>query len=313
VAIASAESMSGVKISYGTDQLTGTQCSIQGKVQLPTRPYYTHGYGRSDLSSALFFASSVNRYLHIPTLTSTNSAMFYDTTIATNQALSYSYCVWPNSTAMETRVVLVWTDPPSTLTAQTNLVNDLNLEVTYMGQTVAGNNQSTLLSTLHLTKDNINPVEVVYFDGIAAGQTKQTLTATVTATVNTGTTQLFTLIVSGYVSEGACQTSGATGPGVAPYFLPTSSANATTLPDRPAGQKAPYTLDPNGATAYFAALNNTSLYWYIAAGAGAIIVIGLIIYCALKMCRKQGDTLIKPVRRGPEGVGLLKEPGMEKP
>eukprot|EP00475_Leptophrys_vorax_P019498 TRINITY_DN2667_c1_g1_i3.p1 TRINITY_DN2667_c1_g1~~TRINITY_DN2667_c1_g1_i3.p1 ORF type:complete len:971 (-),score=231.10 TRINITY_DN2667_c1_g1_i3:64-2586(-) len=227
MAIAGSVIMNGVKISYGNDA-NGNQCSVQGPVALKGSPYYDQGYGRFQMNQILFFASSVNRYLHLPSLSSSSSAAnYWETAIAAGATNTYTYCVYPNAT-VPVSVVLVWTDPASTTNAAANLVNNLDLLVTYNGQTVAGNSQSAYFTAAGLTTtDTLNPVEVVSFSG-NSGNAAVPMTVSVTCkSLGTGKSQLYSLVISGYVSQGTCST----GPAIAATFLPGSSANSTTLPD----------------------------------------------------------------------------------
>eukprot|EP00475_Leptophrys_vorax_P024041 TRINITY_DN3309_c0_g1_i1.p1 TRINITY_DN3309_c0_g1~~TRINITY_DN3309_c0_g1_i1.p1 ORF type:complete len:929 (+),score=229.10 TRINITY_DN3309_c0_g1_i1:412-2787(+) len=275
--IAGSVIMSGVKISYGTD-MNGNTCSVQGKVNLKGSPYYDQGFGRYQANEILYFASSQNRFLHIPTLANTTStaANFWDTAVTTTTPLTYNYCVYPNAT-VPISVVLVWTDPASSTTAATNLVNNLDLSVTYNGQTVAGNSQSAYFTAANQAgTDKLNPVEVVSFTG-NSGTTALPMTVTVkAATIAVGTSQLFSLVVSGYISAGACGTA----PAIAATFVPGSSVNSVSLPDRPTNDTAPATIpDPTvGATGLAKVLGNTNIGVVIGVIVGVVLVLGAAYY-----------------------------------
>ncbi len=60
------------------------------------------------------------------------------------------------------KVVLVWTDPPSSSLATTNLVNDLDLVVSGPGGVFKGNSFSGGVSVPEGEPDRLNNVEVVY-------------------------------------------------------------------------------------------------------------------------------------------------------
>jgi hypothetical protein len=275
--IAGAVIMNGVKISYGTDA-NGNQCSVQAKVNLAGSPYYDQGFGRFQMNNILYFASSVNRYLHIPSLSNvTGAANFWDTSIAAGATNTYTYCVYPNA-SVPISVVLVWTDPASTTTAAINLVNNLDLTVTYNGQTVNGNSQSAYFKAAGFTTtDTLNPVEVVSFAGLAAGSAPQQMTVSVKCTtLGTGTTQLYSLVVSGYISAGTC----GTGPSIASIFVPGSSVNAATLPDRPLNDTAPATIpDPTqGPTGLAKLLSGTSTTVVVVVIVAVVLAVGGAYY-----------------------------------
>jgi len=214
VAIAGAQIMNGIKLSYG-------QCSFIGRVNLSTTAYFDQGFGRLQLTQILYFANAPNRYLHIPSLTSSAAAAnFFDTTITAGATNSYTYCVYPNASVPVT-VALVWTDPPSTTVASVNLVNNLDLSVTYNGITVAGNSQTAYFAAAKKsagfkTTDTRNPVEIVTFPGSRSSSASQMTISVSGASLGSGRTQAYSLVVSGFISQGTC----GSGPAVAKPFLP---------------------------------------------------------------------------------------------
>jgi subtilisin family serine protease len=68
------------------------------------------------------------------------------------------------------KVVLVWTDPPSTSTAAVNLVNDLDLVAEGPDGVFRGNNFADGLSQPGGSADRLNNVEVVWLPGASAGE-----------------------------------------------------------------------------------------------------------------------------------------------
>jgi hypothetical protein len=215
IAIAGAQIMPGVKISFGNDH-NGQKCATQARVALQKSPYYDQGYGRFQMNQILYFNAAPNRYLHIPSLSSISSsaANFWDMPITAGATQTYNYCVYPNST-VPTTVALVWTDAPSATNAAINLVNNLDLFVTYNGQTVAGNSQHVYFRAAGLSgTDTLNPVETVTFPGNTGAATPLTISVKC-ASLGRGVNQLYSLVVSGFVSQGNC----ATRPATAPKFL----------------------------------------------------------------------------------------------
>jgi len=108
-------------------------------------------------------------------------------------------------------------------------------------------------------------------------------------TLGSGTTQPYSLVVSGYISNGTC---GA-GPAIAPVWLPGSSAKAASLPDRPANDTAPFTIpDPTTSTqsGYTAII--------IGAIAAGVFAIGGVYYLVSKRkqqkSRRQDNALLTP-------------------
>jgi hypothetical protein len=217
MAIAGSVIMNGVKLSFGSDP-KGNRCSVQAKVNLSTTPYYDQGFGRFQMNKILYFNAQPVRYLHIPSLTSTASsaANFWDTPITAGAVHTFNFCVYPNA-SVPVSVALVWTDPPSLTNSAINLVNNLDLSVTYNGRTVAGNSQSAYFRAAGLTTtDTLNPVETVTFSGNTGPAALPMSISVKCSSLGRGTSQLYSLAVAGSVSRGNC---GA-GPAVAPTFLP---------------------------------------------------------------------------------------------
>jgi len=132
VAINSASNMGGVKYSYGDS------CTNNAAYSLTERPYLEQGFGRVGLADTLYLSGST-RYAHIPSLVD-NSGTFYDDAISTDETKTYHYCVHPD-TSQEVRITLVWSDYPSSESASVNLVNDLDLKVSYSSSITYGNSQ----------------------------------------------------------------------------------------------------------------------------------------------------------------------------
>eukprot|EP00475_Leptophrys_vorax_P011355 TRINITY_DN1786_c0_g1_i1.p1 TRINITY_DN1786_c0_g1~~TRINITY_DN1786_c0_g1_i1.p1 ORF type:complete len:855 (-),score=177.85 TRINITY_DN1786_c0_g1_i1:66-2630(-) len=215
--INSAVEILGKKIS------SGTGCT-NGPVQLKSRPSFQQGFGRAQLDQVLYLQSNTTseNLVFIPSVdTSAASTTFNDRSISAGVTHSYSFCAFPGS--REIRVTLVWTDPASTLNAQFNLVNDLDLVVTRNGATqINGNTQSGVLSSSNAylkstsglststDRDSINNVESVYLTGISS---KTDLTLTVKAvTIASGGSQAYSLVISGNLAQGKCANATAAQP-----------------------------------------------------------------------------------------------------
>lgn len=142
----------------------------------------------------------------------TDQDAFFDDSLEAGESRTYNYCVFPSD--IETRVTLVWTDPPSSTSASFNLVNDLDLKVTFerSGRQVLGNSQSKMFEVLDVTEDRLNNVEAVYFDGVTISEGKLDLTVLVDVfRLGMGDKQSFSLVVTGAVADGLCDTSESQG------------------------------------------------------------------------------------------------------
>jgi uncharacterized repeat protein (TIGR01451 family) len=120
-----------------------------------TRPNNVDGWGRVDLS----FMSAPSPY-----------AIWVDdhtSGLATGQSVTYtstpSRALTVLDSAQPLRVMLAWTDPPGSLSAQKKLVNDLDLVVTGPSGTVYRGNSSA-------GGDRLNNVEGIVIDHPPAGQ-----------------------------------------------------------------------------------------------------------------------------------------------
>lgn len=108
------------------------------------------------------------------------------------------------------RLMLVWTDPPASLSAATQLVNDLDLVVTGPGGTYYGNEV--------ITGDRLNNVEGIIIDTPPIGQYEVSISAFNVPTA----TQPFALVVAGPLDD-----SLPPGPTPTPTNTPTSTPTNT--------------------------------------------------------------------------------------
>jgi len=203
VMIAGAVEMKGLK--FWQSSSTRTCSAALSPSTLQNRPWYTHGFGRPQLNEILYLQGNQRR-LHIPSLVAGNLATFYDRVISPGDVHSYRYCLYSGS--METRISLVWIDAPSSLLAGINLVNDLDLEVSFEGKVIYGNSQSNLLKSVDSgtsPRDRRNTVEVVY---VSTNSSKIDLRVSINAyRINVGANQPYSVVISGLVSSGPCSAS----------------------------------------------------------------------------------------------------------
>ena len=184
-------------------------------------PNSHEGWGRVNLANA---TDGSHEYFDVATGLSTNSTDTYTFNIG--------------SGGSPFKVTLVWTDYPSTATASTNLVNDLNLTVTAPdGNTVfVGNLFSGGWSTTDRGRpDRRNNVENVYIQSADAG----TWTVDISGYNVPNGPQPYALVVDG----------GATGPTPTPTETPTGGPTLTpTATNTPGGHSTPTPTSPPGST-----------------------------------------------------------------
>ena len=152
-----------------------------------TIPNNCQGWGRVLLDDALFFPGQARK------LFAADDAGF--PTGGAGQEKTFPVTV---IAGQPLKVSLVWTDFPSTPAASTNLVNDLDLEVTGPNGTFRGNVFSGGVSTTGGTADRRNTVEQVLFASAPAG----TYTVRVRAFTVPSGPQPFSLVVTGALTTG---------------------------------------------------------------------------------------------------------------
>jgi hypothetical protein len=220
-AIAGAVNMAGVKTSTSTVRTNNQACTVaQGtKRAVQKRPYFDQGFGRTQLDQVLYFNDVAgSRFLHIASLTNNLTSQF-DTALANGQTLVYKYCAYPDANNNEIRIVLTWTDPPSSLAASKNLVNDLDLTVSFKGNSILGNSQSNMFNALSITRDNLNNVESVYLAAVGPTEGRQDVEVRVQGTAVPMSPQLFSLVLTGNLAAGACSDSLVAGPSSMPLTV----------------------------------------------------------------------------------------------
>jgi len=122
-------------------------------------PSRDQGWGLVQLDRALHFAGDNERLMVIDRMH----------TFADTDAASVRHSVeLPDDGPL--KVVLVWTDPPSTSLAETNLVNDLDLVVTGPDGDFLGNRLNGGRSVVGGFADRLNNVEVVWLPEARAGR-----------------------------------------------------------------------------------------------------------------------------------------------
>jgi subtilisin family serine protease len=121
-----------------------------------TFPNTSQGWGRVTLDDAFFFPGDPEAIQAVDQTAGLETGQHNEYTVQVRQDHSL-------------KVVLVWTDYPSTPAASINLVNDLNLTVTGSAGTFKGNVFAGSSSTAGGSYDAINNVEMVLLKSIAAG------------------------------------------------------------------------------------------------------------------------------------------------
>jgi hypothetical protein len=261
--IAGAVNLDGYKTSISIySYVLGDFCPTPRgtKVPLEKRPSFQQGYGRVQLNEILYFNDVTgSRFLHIASLRN-NPAAQYDTAIAKKQTIVYNFCAYPDANENEIRIVLTWTDPPSSLAASKNLVNDLDLTVNYDGQSILGNSQSGMFEALQLTRDNLNNVEAVYLLPVHVTEGKKDIEVRVRGTAIARPPQYFSLVATGNLASGVCSASTSAGPPVRPLTKPPTK-NPTNKPTTKSPTKNPTmkpTLNPTSKPTLLPAMKPTS-------------------------------------------------------
>ena len=173
------------------------------------RPNNVAGWGRANLS----FISPTPNYI----------LWFDDHTTGLNTDESVNYTHTPTQPLQVTtntqplRMMLVWTDPPASLSASAQLVNDLDLVVTGPGGTYYGNNVST--------GDRLNNVEGIIIDNPPIGAYRVSVTA---FNVPIGS-QPYALVVGGPLTDSMIPSPTPTH-SPTPTFTPTFTGTPTGTP-----------------------------------------------------------------------------------
>ncbi|MDF2628774.1 MAG: hypothetical protein K0R39_2605 [Symbiobacteriaceae bacterium] len=137
------------------------------------------GWGRVDLTNSLYpTGGRVNWFENQANSLSTGGSKSYTFTASAGQILKFS---------------LVWTDYPGGIEAAKELVNDLDLEVSFNGGLYRGNCFVSNTASTSCAADRVNNVENVYFAAPTAG----TYTVTVKGYNVPNGPQPYSLVVSG--------------------------------------------------------------------------------------------------------------------
>jgi hypothetical protein len=123
---------------------------------------------------------------------------FGDPVINASSIDSYKVCVFYNPKGdVETRITLVWTDPPAGIGASNVLVNDLDLSVTFGSKTFYGNGGTS--------SDKANNVERIIIPAVNSTVIKtQMIVKVISTNFGKGSAQPYSLVVSGFLTEGDC-------------------------------------------------------------------------------------------------------------
>ncbi len=127
-------------------------------------PTFGQGWGRVLLDNALYFEGDARKLYvddHREGITTGETIEYYIGSVHPDEPLE---------------VTLVWTDPPSVPGAAVNLINDLNLTVSYQGDEYKGNVYSGGVSVTGGTYDVLNNVECVRLESPENGTYHITVT-----------------------------------------------------------------------------------------------------------------------------------------
>ena len=185
-----------------TEDMAPGQYGVGTTQEIPyTQPNSVAGWGRASLS----FVNPAPSY-----------TLWFDdhtTGLGTGGSVNYSHTVTrPLQVLTSTqplRIMLVWTDPPASLSASTQLVNDLDIVVTGPGGTYYGNEV--------VTGDRLNNVEGIVIDNPPIGQYQISITGYNVPI----SSQPYALVVAGPLTNLPLPT---------PTATPTSSATPTPAP-----------------------------------------------------------------------------------
>ncbi len=171
----SAALVKAVLLAAGQDDVTNAEI-----------PSNDIGWGRLNLDGALYFPGDPSRL----------AVADVSPGLLTGETFIYELTVSSGSTPLE--LALVWNDYPSTPSASTHLVNDLDLRVTGNGTTYYGNIFSGGFSVSGGFRDSINVEEVVLIDSPAPGL----WTVEISGTSIPFGPQPFALVVTGALDDG---------------------------------------------------------------------------------------------------------------
>ncbi len=189
-----------------TEDMAPGQYGTGATQEIPyDRPNIVTGWGRASLG----FIEPISHYL----------LWFDDHTagLGTGESVNYSHTpaqpLQVITDSLPLRIMLVWTDPPASLSAAAQLVNDLDLVVSGPGGTYYGNNVAT--------GDRLNNVEGVVIPNPPTGAYQLSVTAHNVPI----SSQPYALVVSGPLSDSIIPTPTPTvDPG------PTATPTPTTMP-----------------------------------------------------------------------------------
>ncbi len=195
-----------------TEDMAPGQYGTGATQEIPyTRPNNVAGWGRANLG----FISPPPAY-----------ALWFDdraTGLNTGESVNYTHTLTrPLQVITSTqplRLMLVWTDPPASLSASAQLVNDLDLVVTGPGGTYYGNDVPT--------GDRLNNVEGIIINNPPIGAYQVNVTA-YNVPINS---QPYALVVAGPLTDSTLPTPTHTPtPSNTPTFTPTPSNTPTFTP-----------------------------------------------------------------------------------
>ena len=195
--------------------------------------FWMQGWGRTQANKALFFSGSeaLSGYLHIPSLTSEAAeGDFNDMSIKSNESITFNVCAFPSTSMPELRATLTWTDYPGSPNAKSALVNDLDLKIVYNDKTLYGNEMTFAAYKALMGSDfdgqegdRFNNIEKIIMN-LESISSPVDISITISGYKVPQGPQPFSLVVSGNIGSGSCNSTSKAGP-AAPFL---SSSNASS-------------------------------------------------------------------------------------
>jgi len=120
---------------------------------------------------------------------------------AQGQTHEYEFCIKRSS--FETRIILVWTDYPGSVSATKALVNNLDLEATVGTNTYRGNEGMPGINGA----DDLNNVEMIRIPAHTEAEVDLVVTVKATSLGYISEPQPYVVLIHGYAGEGNCSVS----------------------------------------------------------------------------------------------------------
>ncbi|SPQ95632.1 subtilisin [Plasmodiophora brassicae] len=201
VAIAGAVALTGGRLIDDTMVSRTPKCPNPAYASVAHVPGIDQGWGRLELSTVLPFAPAATFGMLLLGTDRRNAATFGDISIRNRQTHTYRLCAMPSKAAPAIKIALVWTDPPAQPVSGIQLVNNLDLQVTFQNAVHWGNAGAYV----SVGPDVRNPVEVVTLSAPATSPADLQVTV-IASGINVGASQPYSLVVTGFVFPSSCAT-----------------------------------------------------------------------------------------------------------